>query len=320
MRKLIPLLFPALMLGGCAQQKTALVNHYDDAYFVPSDAAEKPVYSRAAAQNNQASSCDECSYSGSYSDRFRNFGQSGRSHTPGFNPYLGYSPAFGWNYGMNMGFGFYDPWMMNRGMGYNPYMMGGWNTPFHNPWHNPWNNSWFSPWNNPWYWGGGYNPGMGGGGGFGGGGNNRQTTNRLRMSTPNNTLPVYRGPSGGTVNAPQRQTPGNTGSTGRPAPTTSPNAPRNNNTPVQTQPGGNPTSRPTPTTRPTPAPTSRPAPSTQPRPVTPPVMDNNRPPVNNAPAPRNSQPTFSAPPVRSSPSPAPSGGGGGGSSSGPRRR
>lgn len=318
MRKLIPLLVPALMLGGCAQQKTALVNHYDDAYFVPSDAAEKPVYSRAAAQNNQASSCDECSYSGSYSDRFRNFGQSGRSHTPGFNPYLGYSPAFGWNYGMNMGFGYYDPWMMNRGMGYNPYMMGGWNTPFHNPWHNPWNNSWFSPWNNPWYWGGGYNPGMGGGGGFGGGGNNRQTTNRLRMNTPNNTLPVYRGPSSGTVNAPQRQTPGNPGNTGRPAPTTSPNAPRNNNTPVQTQPGGNPTSRPTPTTRPTPAPTSRPAPSTQPRPVTPPVMQNNRPPVNNAPAPRTSQPTFSAPPARSAPSPAPSGGGGGGS--GPRRR
>ncbi|MFN9110981.1 MAG: hypothetical protein ACK5XN_13035, partial [Bacteroidota bacterium] len=73
----------------------------------------------------------------------------------------------------------------------------------------------------------------------------------------NNTLPVYRGPNGTTVNAPQRQT---QGSTGRPAPTTSPNAPR------------------------------------------------------------NSQPTFSAPPVRSSPSPAPSGGGGGGSSSGPRRR
>jgi hypothetical protein len=317
MRKLIPLLVPALMLGGCAQQKTALVNHYDDAYFVPSDAAEKPVYTRAAAQNNQASSCDECSYSGSYSDRFRNFGQSGRSHSPGFNPYLGYSSAFGWNYGMNMGFGYYDPWMMNGGFGHNPYMMGAWNNPWNNPWHNPWQNSWYSPWNNPWYWGGGYNPGFGGGGGgFGGGGNNRPTTNRLRMNTPNNTLPVYRGPNGNTVNNPQRQAPGNT--SGRPAPSTSPNAPRNNNTPVQTQPGGNPTSRPTPNTRPTPAPTSRPAPSTQPRPVTPPVMDNNRPPVNNAPAPRNSQPTFSAPPVRSSPSPAPSGGGG--SSSGPRRR
>ncbi len=163
-------IIPALLiasLSGCASFKSnSSLNNFDDAYFSTADLDKKgSIYSRRNAvisrtAGDLASNTDRStrSYGQSYSDRFRNFGNS--PVTPTFTPAMAMTPA-GTRLVMipnnNPFMCMYSPY----GYGYNPYMMYGYNPygyygydPYfgYDPSWSYWN-QYYSPFNQN-YWGG----------------------------------------------------------------------------------------------------------------------------------------------------------------------
>jgi hypothetical protein len=290
MRTIFTVVIAGAMLASCQTTRVAQVNVYDDAYYVP---GQELVGVTAHQERNrpEESSYSQNGYGSSYADRFRNFG-TGTYRSPG----MGYYPGFGMS-----------PYMGWGGMGYSPYGPYGYG---YGSWNQPW--GWNQPWMNPWYmhdpwWNHRYRPGQFPPQHYK---PQQEPTNRLRMRTPNQTLPT--GPGGDNrVNQPQRQAPGQVPSTNpsRPAPN-----PRNQMpTPDQ------PTPQQRAPQRPAPGGNNNPPPAPQPgniRPAAPAAAPSSN--WNTAPAPRMSAPSSSPAPSMSTPSAPRSSGAQGGSGGGRR--
>ena len=167
-------LITALVLSSCSSLKIGYTKEgaTDDVYFTTTD-IKKSSYS--TVKEKQETNTTSQPYTGSYSDRLRNFGTTNRfsySNSPIITPTFSYNPFTGWQSGIYMGYGSFgymhnSPFSPYYGMCMpysNPYMnygFGNWGS-FYSPFYY---NSWYSPYNyygyndpyrNPYYGNNGY--------------------------------------------------------------------------------------------------------------------------------------------------------------------
>ncbi len=146
------LFFAALVtLTSCVnqRQKSNITGRTDEVYFTPSDTRIKVYTNETVSDNsNSAPQTSSQNYSGSYSDRLRNFGSTNRfnysNYQPMLVPTLMYNNYTGWGLGLSYG-AYNSP--------FSPYY--GCNMPFNNPFYaNGWGGNWMTGYN-PYYT---YNP------------------------------------------------------------------------------------------------------------------------------------------------------------------